>query len=107
MLGERTEATRRKPFRIIVRLVDDMVSGFGEGLLGIVGYDQAPKGACESDIVGGPILLLQFGYILVVYLAGPAWHRESIAIASGAPQGRWGKAAQPDWWTRFLNRLGR
>src|ERR1700723_760765 len=84
-----------------------MVSGFGEGLLGIVGYDQAPKGACESDIVSGPILLLQFGYILVVYLAGPAWHRESIAIASGAPQGRWGKAAQPDWWTRFLNRLGR
>src|ERR1700723_1391531 len=84
-----------------------MVSGFGAGLLWIVGHAQAPKGACESDIVGGPILLLQFGYILVVYLAGPARHRESIAIASGAPQGRWGKAAQPDWWTRFLNRFGR
>ncbi len=69
-----------------------MVGGFGEGLLGILGYDQAPKGAGESNILGGPILLLQLGYIIVVYLAGRAWNGETIAITSGSAQGSRGKA---------------
>src|ERR1700682_2363222 len=82
-----------------------MVGGFGEGLLGILGYDQAPNGACESNVIGGPILLLQLGHIVVVYVAGRAGHCETIAVASGAPQGSRGEAAQPDGWMRFLNRF--
>src|SRR6266851_8229801 len=82
-----------------------MVGGFGEGLLRIVGYYEAPKGACESNVLGGSILLLQLGCILVVYVAGRAWHREPIAVACGAPQGSRGEAAQPDGWMRFLNRF--
>src|SRR6202035_1901448 len=84
-----------------------MVGGFREGLLGILGYDQAPNGACESNVIGGPILLLQLEHILVVYVAGRAGHSETIAVASGAPQGSRGEAAQPDGWMRFLNRFGR
>src|SRR6266851_5391981 len=80
-----------------------MVGGFGEGLLGILGYDQAPNGACESNILGGPILLLQLGDILVVNVAGRAGHSETIAVAGGAAQGSRGEAAQPDGWMRFLN----
>src|SRR5208282_3106036 len=82
-----------------------MVGGFGEGLVGILGYDQTPNGACESNILGGPILLLQLGHILVVYVAGRARHREPIAVPSGSAQGSRGKAAQPDGWIRFLNRF--
>src|SRR5271155_4165610 len=84
-----------------------MVGGFGEGLLGIFGYDQAPNGACESNVFGGPILLLQLGHIMVVHVAGRAGHSETIAVAGGAAQRRWREAAQPDRWMRFLNRLGR
>src|SRR5216684_8149523 len=82
-----------------------MVRGFGKGLVGIVGYDQAPNGACESNFFGGPILLLQLGHIVVVYVAGRAGHGETIAVAGGAPQGSRGEAAQPDGWVRFLNRF--
>jgi len=74
------------------RLIDDMVGGLGKGLLRVLGYDQAPKGACESNVLGRSILLLQLGYILVVYVAGRARHREPIAVASGAPQGSRGEA---------------
>src|SRR6267378_1471256 len=81
-----------------------MVGSFSEGLLGILGYDQAPNGACESNVFGGPILLLQLGHILVVYVAGRAGHRETVAVAGGAAQGSRGEAAQPDGWMRFLNR---
>src|SRR5271154_3796279 len=91
----------------MVRLIDDMIGGFGEGLLWIIGYDQTPNGACESNILGGPILLLQLGDILIVNVAGRGWYREPIAVASGAPQGRRGEAAEPDGRMRFLNRLGR
>ena len=70
-----------------------MVGGFGEGFLGIVGYEQTPNGARESNILGGPILLLQLGDILVINVAGRAWHREPIAIASGSAQGSRGEAA--------------
>ena len=84
-----------------------MVGGFGEGLLRIVGYYEAPKGACESNFLGGPILLLQLGDILVVYLSGRARHREPIAIARGAAKSRRGEAAQPYRRMRFLNRFGR
>src|SRR5271155_5003249 len=82
-----------------------MVGGFGEGLLGIFGYDQAPNGACESNVFGGPILLLQLGHIMVVYVAGRAGHSETIAVAGGAAQGSRGEAAEPDGWMRFLNRF--
>src|SRR6202047_533509 len=82
-----------------------MVGGFGEGLLGIIGYDQAPNGACESNVFGGPILLLQLGHIIVVYVAGCAGHGETIAVASGAAQSSRGEATQPDRWMRFLNRF--
>src|SRR6266851_8954138 len=81
-----------------------MVGGFSEGLLGIVGYDQAPNSACESNVFGGPILLLQLGDIMVVY-AGRAGHGETIAVAGGAAQSSRGEAAQPDGWMRFLNRF--
>src|SRR6266404_6944671 len=84
-----------------------MVGGFGEGFLGIVGYEQTPNGARESNVIDGPILLLQLGDILVVYVAGRAWHREPIAIASGAAQSRRGEAAQPYRRMRFLNGFGR
>ena len=93
--------------RVIVGLIDYVVGGFGERLLGILGYDQAPNGARESNVIGGPILLLQLGHIMVVYLAGRAGHRETIAIAGGAAQGSRGEAAQPDGWMRFLNRFRR
>src|SRR5579862_1392685 len=107
MLGKGTQSCGREPFRVIVGLVDDVVGGFSEGLLGIVGYDQAPHGARESNVIGGPLLFFQFGDILIVYLAGRAWHGKTVTVASGASQGRGGKAAQPDRWMRFLNRLRR
>src|ERR1700722_5839922 len=84
-----------------------MVGGFGEGFLGIVGYYEAPKGACESNVFGGPILLLQLGYILIVYVAGRPGHGEPIAVAGSAAQGGRGEAAKPDGWMRSLNWLGR
>jgi hypothetical protein len=70
-----------------------VVGGFGEGFLGIVGYDQAPNGACESNVIGGPIMLLQLGDILVVYVPVSASDGETIAIASGSAEGSRGKAA--------------
>src|SRR5579863_3977176 len=82
-----------------------MVCSFGEGLLRIVGYEQTPNGACESNVIGGPIQLLQLGDILVVYLSGRAGHSETITIARGAAQRRRREAAQPDGWMRFLNRF--
>src|SRR3984893_733569 len=84
-----------------------MVGGFREGLLGILGYDQAPNGACESNVIGGPILLLQLDHILVIYVAGRAGHSETIAIAGGAAQSSRGEAAQPHRRMRFLNGFGR
>src|SRR6516165_10847820 len=72
---------------------------------GSLDNDQAPNGACESNVFDGPILLLQLGHILVVYVAGRAGHSETIAVASGAAQGSRGEAAQPDGWMRFLNRF--
>src|SRR5262245_45734514 len=83
-----------------------MVGGFGEGLVRVVRHDQAPDRAGESNVLGRPILLLQFGHILIVYSAGRARHGETIAIASSAPQGRRGEAAQPDRWMGLLDRLG-
>src|SRR5262249_38249625 len=84
-----------------------MVGGFGEGLVRVVRHDQAPDRASESNVLGRPILPLQFGHTLVVYSAGRAWHGETIAIASSAPQGRRGEAAQPDGRMGLLDRFGR
>src|SRR6266851_3968957 len=77
-----------------------MVGGFGEGLLRIVGYYEAPKGACESNVLGGSILLLQLGCILVVYVAGrpgtvkPSPYRAARRRAAGVKPpshtGGWG-----------------
>jgi len=83
-----------------------MVGGLGEGFLGIVGYDEAPNGARESNVLGGPIPLLQFGEVFVVHVAGRAWHCETIAVASSAPQGSGGEAAQPYRRMGLLDRLG-
>jgi hypothetical protein len=84
-----------------------MVGGLGEGFLWIVGYDEAPNGARESNVLGGPILLLQFGDVLVVNVASRAGHCETIAVASSSPQGRGGEAAQPYGRMGLLDRLGR
>ena len=53
VLGKRIKSCRRQPCRVIVGLVDDVIGGFGEGFLRIVGYDQTPNGACESNVFVG------------------------------------------------------
>ena len=45
----------------MVGLIDDVVGSLGERFLGIVGDDQTPKAAGESQIHCGPVLLLQLG----------------------------------------------
>ena len=49
-----------------------MVGRFGEGFVGIVGYEEAPNRAAKSNVIGGPIVLPQLGNILVVNLTGGA-----------------------------------
>jgi hypothetical protein len=49
MRGKWVKSGRRYPCRVIVGLIDDVVGGLGEGFLGIVGYDQAPRTACEAQ----------------------------------------------------------
>ena len=59
--SKRLKAARLKLRRIIVDLVDDVISGLGEGFLGIVGYDQTPKAARETNVINRPVRLSEFG----------------------------------------------
>src|SRR5271169_6586922 len=64
--NKRLKAARLKPGRIIVDLVDDVISGLGEGFLGIVGYDQTPKAARETNVIDRPVRLSELGDIAIV-----------------------------------------
>ena len=69
MVGKGMMSSRREPCRVFVDLIDDMVRGLGICLFGIVGYDQKPEAAGESNPIGRAILFLQLGDIAVVHLA--------------------------------------
>ena len=84
-----------------------MVGGLSEYLVGIIGYQERPEAAREPDVVDGPVLFLQLGDVGIVHLAVRARLSEAIAIASGTPNRRRRKSAQPDRWVGFLDRLRR
>src|ERR1700680_1474848 len=77
--SKRLKTAGLQPFGVVVDLIDDMRGCLGEGFLGIVRHDQEPKPAREANAVYGAMLLLQFGYILIVNLTIRARYGEAIA----------------------------
>src|SRR5205085_2398265 len=78
--------------------------GFGEGLLRIVGDDQAPEAAREAKVIGWPVLLLEPGDVAVIHIPVRPRDREAVSESDGTAQRRRREAAQPDWRARFLDR---
>ncbi len=107
MWSKRLKAASLEPCRVIVDLIDDVIGSLGKCFLGLVGYDQKPKTAGETKVICRPSFLLQLGDVAVIYISGCPRHGEPIAEADGATQRRRCEAAEPDRWTRFLDRLGR
>src|ERR1700683_2514987 len=96
---------RRKPGVVVVDLINYVVRGLCECLIGIIGYQQRPEAAREPDVICGPVLFLQLSDIAIEHFAIRAGLCETIAIASCAPNRRRRKSAQPDRRMRFLNRF--
>ena len=69
MWGKTLKATSLEPYRVIVDLIDDVISSLGKGFLGVVGYDEKPKAAGETKVIRRPVGLLQLGDITVIYIS--------------------------------------
>ena len=107
MWGETLKAASLEPYRVIVDLIDDVISSLGKGFLGVVGYDEKPKAASETKVICRPVGLLQLGDITVIYISVCPGHGETVTEADGAAQRRRREAAQPDRRVRFLDGLRR
>src|ERR1700730_6157603 len=94
--SKRLKTASLKPHRVIVDLIDDVLSGLSKRLVGVVGYDEKPKAACETKVICRPVVLLHLGDIAVIYISVCPGHGETIAEADRAAQRRRRKAAQPD-----------
>jgi hypothetical protein len=101
------KAASLEPYRVIVDLIDDVISSLGRGFLGVVGYDEKPKAAGETKVICRTVGLLQLGDIAVVHVSVCPGHGETVAKAHRTAQRCRRKAAEPYRRMRFLDRLGR
>lgn len=87
----------------MIGLVDDMVSRFVEGPLGIIRDDQPRKTTGESDVIDGPVLFGERGEIAIVHVPVRVRDGEPIAIADGTAERCRREAAYPQGWVGSLD----
>src|SRR5437016_3597988 len=97
-------ASSREPRRIVVGLVEDVVGRLVERRLGVIRHDQPLETTCESYVVGGPVLLRQFGDIAIVHFSVGVRYAETVAVTNGAAERCRSEPAQPDGRVRSLDR---